>query len=107
MPIIRIDWDDEKLTQDELAPLAKAIREIVSETTGISDVFIYANSSQLKINIAPIEVFIEMSKQKIADQDKLVSEITSKITEWKKENNFTIPINLTLIPMDWKIEIGI
>lgn len=107
MPIIRIDWDNEKLTQEELAPLASAVRDIVSKVTGIEDVFVYANSAQLKINVAPIEVFVEMSKQKITNQDELISKIKNMISQWKQENNFTIPINLTLIPMDWKIEIGI
>lgn len=107
MPIIRIDWDNEKLTQEELAPLASAVRDIVSEVTGIEDVFVYANSAQLKINVAPIEVFVEMSRQKITNQDELISKIKSMISQWKQEHDFMIPVNLTLIPMDWKIEIGI
>jgi hypothetical protein len=48
-----------------------------------------------------------MSAQKIADADKLIGDIKIRLAEWKKDNNFPHPINLTLIPMQWKIEIGI
>ena len=59
------------------------------------------------MKIAPIEIFVEMSAPKIKDLDKLTGDIKNKIIEWKKETNFAYPINLTIIPMSWKIEIGI
>ena len=68
---------------------------------------VYANNSQVKIAVSPIEIFIRLSDHKITDADKLISDIKSKLSEWKIENNFPHPINLTLIPMNWKIEIGI
>ena len=107
MPVIRIDYDDEKLDKDEILTLSNAIQKIVSETTKIEDVFVYANSSQIKVKIAPIEIFVQMSSHKIKDVDKLVNEIKAKLSDWKKKNAFHHPINLTLIPMNWKIEIGI
>ncbi len=107
MPVIRIDYDDEKLGKGEIFNLSEAVQKIVSETTSIEDVFVYANSSQIKIKIAPVEIFIQMSAHKIKDVDKLVKEIKSKLSEWKKKSSFNYLINLTLIPMDWKIEIGI
>ena len=107
MPVIRIDYDDEKLDKDEILTLSNAIQKIVSETTKIEDVFVYANSSQIKVKVAPIEIFVQMSAHKIKDVDKLVSEIKSKLSDWKKKNSFHHLINLTLIPMNWKIEIGI
>ena len=107
MPIIRIDWDDEKLSKDEILTLSNAIQKIVSEITKIEDVFVYANSSQIKVKIAPIEIFVEMSAHKIKDQDELIVAIKTKLSAWKKKSAFHHPINLTLIPMNWKIEIGI
>ena len=58
MPVIRIDYDDEKLDKDAILTLSNAIQKIVSETTKIEDVFVYANSSQIKVKVAPIEIFI-------------------------------------------------
>lgn len=107
MPIIRIDYDNSKLKEKEVLDLSNAAQKIISEITGIEDVFAYANSSHIKVKIAPIEIFVEMSAPKIKDLDKLTEDIKSKIIEWKKETNFAHPINLTIIPMSWKIETGI
>ncbi len=107
MPVIRLDYDDEKLSKGEVLILSQAIQKIVSETTHIEDVFVYANSSQIKVKIAPIEIFVQMSADKIKDVDNLVDEIKSKLSVWKKKTAFPHLINLTFIPMDWKIEIGI
>jgi len=107
MPIIKIDYDNSKLREKEIFDLSNAIQKIVSEVTGIEDVFVYGNSSQVKVKIAPIEIFVEISAHKINDLDKLTGDIKNRIIEWKKETNFAHPINLTIIPMSWKIEIGI
>ncbi len=48
-----------------------------------------------------------MSAHKIKDEQNLFDSIKQKISEWKKKNKFTHSINLTFIPMNWKIEIGI
>ena len=96
-----------KLGEDEVLTLSNAIQKIVSEVTKIEDVFVYADSSKIKVKIAPIEIFIQMSAHKISDADKIIGEIKSKLSDWKKKAVFRHPINLTLIPMSWKIEIGI
>ena len=67
----------------------------------------YADSPKIKIKIAPIEVFVEMSAGKITDRETLFAVLKDKIHTWKSTNNFTQPINLTLTPMDWKFEVGI
>ena len=102
-----MDFDNTKVTDQEIQKLSEAIQKIVSEVTNIEDVFVYANSSQIKVNIAPIEIFVQMSAQKIKDADRLVKEIKDRLSQWKKENNFSQPINFTFIPMEWKIEIAI
>ncbi len=107
MPLINIKYDDAKVSDTEIKILSESIQKIVSGVTGIEDVFVYGDSAKIKVNIAPIEIFIEMSAEKIIDQDKLLSQIVTKITEWKAENKFPHQINLTLIPMNWKIKIGI
>lgn len=107
MPIIRVDRDDEKLHKEDMIVLCNAIQKIVKEVTKIDDVFVYANSSQVKLYIAPIEIFIEMSKTKIENKSVLLDEITSKLSLWKSEHSFSHIINVTLIPMDWEIRIGI
>lgn len=107
MPIIRIDFDDEQVDRNEMKVLSKAVQKIVAETTGIEDVFVYANSAEIKLNVAPIEIFVEMSAHKIKSIDQLMEQIKESLAEWKKQDGFDYPINLTIIPMQWKVEIGI
>lgn len=107
MPMIHIEFDDRKVSTEEVQSLSKGIQKIVSEATHIEDVFVYANSAQIKIKIAPIEIFVRMTDHKITDEDELVKEIKVKLQEWKKVTNFQHSINFTLVPMHWKVEVGI
>lgn len=104
--MIKIQYDDSKVKRGDIEKLSDAIQKIVSKTTGIEDVFVYGNSSEIKVKIAPIEIFVEMSAHKIKDEDALIKDIKERLTVWKKENNFSLPINLSLVPMHWKIENG-
>lgn len=105
MPLIRIEYDN--ISESDIRGLSQSVRDIVSHVTGIEDVFVYANSSQIKIRVAPVEIFVEMSANKISNADELIEKIKSGISDWKKTSSFNYPINLSLIPMSWKIEIGI
>ncbi|PIQ92498.1 MAG: hypothetical protein COV70_00440 [Parcubacteria group bacterium CG11_big_fil_rev_8_21_14_0_20_39_22] len=107
MPLINLEYDNASVSDAEAEAISKSVRDIVSETTGIADVFVYANTARVKIQIAPIEIFLRMTGKKIQNRKELVSAIKKKLTLWKSENNFKHPINLTLIPMDWNVEIGI
>lgn len=107
MPLIRLEFDNTKVPDEEVKQLSEAIQKIVVEVTGIEDVFVYANSAQIKVNIAPIEIFVEISASIVKDETELMQNIKNQLTTWKKENNFIQPINLTLIPMNWKFEVGI
>ncbi len=107
MPIIRIEFDDEKVHKDAINQLAQAIQKIVAQATNIEEVSVYANSAQIKVQVAPIEVFIEMSAHVINDLDVLFESITSDIRKRKNGNSFEYPITLTIIPMKRKFEVGI
>ena len=107
MPVIHLEYDENKLSDKEAEAVSVAVRDIVSRVTKIEDVFVYANTARIKVQVAPIEFFVQMSASKITDLDALVLEIKTEIQDWKMKNNFTMPINLSFIPMNWKIEIGI
>lgn len=107
MPIIRIQYDNNKFKKDTLDTLVISIQKIVSEATKIKEVFVYVNSAEITYLADPIEIFVEMSAHKIENLDQLFKEVSDNLKSWKKENNFTIPMNLTIIPMNWKLEIGI
>lgn len=107
MPIIRIDFDDTILSDADAKNLSNAIQKIVSEKTDIKDVFVYANSSQIKVAIAPIEIFIEMSAKIMMEKENLSALIKQDLSQWKKDTSYPHLINMTLIPMEWTMEIGI
>ena len=65
MPMITMEFDDTKVTDQEIQALAEAMQKIVSIATDIEDVFVYANSARIRVKIAPIEVFVQMTASKI------------------------------------------
>jgi hypothetical protein len=107
MPLIRLEFDDAKLPAAAALSLSEAVRDIVAHETGIEDVFVYANTAQIKVQVAPVEIFVEMSAAKIRNLDDLFARIEKGLSEWKKNTAFVYPINLTIIPMQWKFKTGI
>jgi hypothetical protein len=105
--MIDIEFDGQKVSKREALAVSNAIQKIVSEATGIEDVFVYANNSTIKVKTSPIEIWIRMSAHKIKNEDRLFATVKNRLSEWKKESKFKHLINLTLIPMGWKFETGI
>jgi hypothetical protein len=107
MPIIDVEFDDAKVTDEEIQTLSVAVQKIVSEVTGIEDVSVYANSARITVKVAPIEVFVRLSAHKIPDLEKMFTVLKTQVANWKRASQFAQSINLTLIPMTWKFEVGI
>ncbi len=107
MPMITIKYDDAKVKDDEIVLLSKAVQKIVQEATKIPEVFVYADSPKIKIDVAPIEIFVEMSASKVTDREGLFQDIKTHLSDWKKTNNYSNPITITLTPMDWRFEVDI
>lgn len=106
-PLINIEYDNAHASEKQMRELSEHVRDVVSETTGIKDVFVYTNTATIKVQVAPVEIFVRMTAAKIEDRETLVETIKKELSAWKEETDFPHPINLTLIPMDWNIEIGI
>ncbi len=107
MPMINIKFDDQKVEDKEIVALSNAVIKIVQHATGISEVFVYADSPRIKIGVAPVEIFVEMSASKVNDREKLFEAIKEPLSKWRKDNNFRHPITITLTPVDWRFEVDI
>jgi hypothetical protein len=109
MPIIRIEYDPDKVSAAQITQLAKDVVRFTKETTGIPETYAWVNASQIRINIDPVDIFIELSAHKVPDGDpnQLSKPIAAKIKQWKQEHHFEPPINLTVTPVNWALEIGI
>ena len=105
--MITITYDDAKMKDDEIVALSHAIQQIVKDATKIDDVFVYADSPKITLAVAPIEIFVQMSATKIPDREMLFQEMKLQLLAWKESAGVSYPINLTLMPMDWKFEVGI
>ena len=107
MPMINIKFDDQKVNDQEVVALSNAIIKIVQDATKIPEVFVYADSPRIKIGVAPIEIFVEMSASKVPDKETLFQAIKEPLSRWKRENNFKHSITITLTPVDWKFDVDI
>ncbi len=107
--MINIKFDDARVQDADIVLLSNNVQKIVSKITGVKDTFVYADSPKIKIAVAPIEIFVEMGVKEFETRDRhsLMKEIKIELAEWKKESNFSSPINLSIVVMDWIFEIGI
>ena len=106
MPVIYIEFDNSKVQEKEILLLSKSMQKIVSGL-GFEDVPVYANNSKIKVKVHPIEIFVQVSAHKVPNPDKTMKALSSALSAWKKKSSFKSPINLSLIPMKWRIEKGI
>jgi len=107
MPVVNIEFDSDAVSNENIQKLADATHEIVSKVTDIEDVPVYAHNAEAKSHVAPIEIFIRLSTHKVEDVDALTAALKHAFSTWKQEQGYPHPINMTFIPMDWKIEIDI
>lgn len=107
MPVIRIEYDDTIVSDDQAHALAVATQREVAEETGIKDVFVYGNASKIRVGVAPIEIWVEVTASKISNADDTLASLRQRLGGWKVTADFPHPINLTLNLMNWKFAIGI
>lgn len=107
MPVIRLEYDNAVVTEAEAQAICDAAQKVVEGATGIKEVFVYGNTSHIKVKVAPIEIWVEMSDHKIQDADILAKSFREGLSQWKQQTDFTHLINITLIPMAWKLELDI
>jgi hypothetical protein len=107
MPVIRIEYDPAVVTDFRARALCQAAKAAVVAATGIPETFVYGNASQIRVDVAPVEIWVEVSTSKVPDPAKTAADIRAKLSEWKQQDNFGAKINLTLIPMQWQLELEI
>lgn len=105
--MISIAFDHLQVTSIEIGELAQGIQGIVSDALNDKDVFVYTNSAPVSAAVEPIEVFVQVNKQKVSEPDALTQTIAKHIADWKKEAKFNHPINLNIIPVEWHSKTGI
>ena len=105
--MITIHYDDTVIARDEVRTLSEAIHQIVREVMAVNDVFVYAYTAQVLVGADPIEVFIQVNASKVSDVPRVIDLVTARLTAWKQQSEFSVPINLNVIPVEWHYKIGI
>ncbi len=83
MPVIRVEYDPDKITTEQITRLATDVVEFTKEVTGIPETYAWVNAAQIRIDIDPVDIMIEMSAHKIPEGDasKLSKPIAAKLKQ--------------------------
>jgi hypothetical protein len=105
MPTIQMLFDDSVVRESEIHRLGVFLRELCinSKNLDVKVCFAYAECPKIKINLLPIEIYVKITRRKILNETAFLEEIETKLKTWKVKEGFKHPVNVLLIPMDWKI----
>src|SRR3989344_3460744 len=111
MPVVKIDYDSQKFSKDFVQLLATELHSVVSKASNLppDDVSVFANENQITINAAPMEIYVNAGSGSIPNQDKetMLKIISETVRDFKREQNVTVPANISIVEMLWKVEVGI
>lgn len=104
--LITILYDVKIVTDQEIDTLCHSMQQLVKGILAQNDVFVYANKP-LHILADPIEIFIQVNKAQIENPAQLTEDVSASLSAWKQENNFKVPININVHPVEWHHKIGV
>jgi hypothetical protein len=111
MPIVRIDYEKNKLSKEEIQKISEAIQGFAAEATGYEpkDISVFASENQITVNAAPIEVYIYATFPTASEQDmeSMLAKLKGLIVSFKAENNINVPFNLSVAKMNWKFQLEV
>ncbi|MEK7638793.1 MAG: hypothetical protein AAB388_01390 [Patescibacteria group bacterium] len=111
MPIVRIDYEKSKLSQEEIQKVAAAIQKFAAEATGYTpaEVSVFASPNQVTVNAAPIEIYVYATFSEVSEQDmeRILAKLRDQIVPFKQHNNITVPFNISVVKMNWKFELEV
>ena len=110
-PVVKIDYDSKKFTDDTIRVLCEELHQAVSRASNLplTDVSIFANPYQITVNAAPMEVYVNAGSGAIpnGDKQKMLDDITNQEKKFKTEKGIDIPINISIVEMAWKVGVGV
>ena len=108
MPQINIEYDKEIVTLEEIKQVSVGIQVIVEKLTPGRLVFVNATSFDFSLNSDPLEILIQLSRDIVEGRrEEYLNDIVKDFKTWKASENFKVPTNIVLIPMDWDLKINV
>lgn len=105
--MITICYDADTVSVEDSTILSKGVRDLVAAVIGDSDVFVYADSAVVRVDVAPIEIFVQLNAANEPDSELVNKQLAARLAEWKSRSNFPHVINLNIMPVAWHSTIGI
>jgi hypothetical protein len=111
MPIVRIDYERNQFSEDEIQKIADAVQLFAAEATEYDpkEISVFASANQITINAAPIEIYIYATFPAASENDMetMLEKLAISILNFKKENNIETLINLSVVKMNWKFRLEV
>jgi phenylpyruvate tautomerase PptA (4-oxalocrotonate tautomerase family) len=84
MPIVRIDYEKEKLSKEQMRTIATKLQGLTAQAIGyeLTDISVFASENQITIFADSVVLF-------------------------KKEQGIEMPFNLSIVKMNWKFKLEI
>ena len=110
-PVVKIDYDSDKFSEETIRALSKELHEAVSQASNLppEDVSVFASKNEITVNAAPMEIYVNAGSSAIpnGDKQKMLDNITAAVKKCKEEKGVTVPINISVVEMSWKVGVGI
>ncbi len=111
MPIVRIDYEKNKISQEEIRKVAEAIQGFAAEATGydLPEISVFASENQITVNAAPVEIYVYATFPGVSEQDMeaMLAKLKDLVVPFKEQNGITVPFNLSVAKMDWKFQLEV
>jgi len=111
MPIVRIEYEQQRISDETVRVVANAIQGFAAEATGYgpADISVFATANQITVNAAPIEIYVYASFPAVAEEDmeKMLEILSERVRALKIEHSIDIPFNLSVVKMAWKFQLEV
>ncbi len=111
MPIVRIDYEKNKISKEEMQKVIIAIQEFAAKATGynIPDISVFASENQITLNAAPVEIYVyaTFSDKSESEMEFMLQKLKDLVIPFKEQNSINIPFNLSIVKMNWKFRLEV
>lgn len=111
MPIVKIEYEKTRVSEEEMQTVATALHGFVAEVTGYEpkDISVFASPNHFSVNAAPLEVYIygNFPDATESSMEATLEKLAALIAPFKIERGITTPLNLSIAKMNWKFKLEV
>lgn len=111
MPIVKIDYDKEKLSQEQIRSIVNRLQSAVADVTGYDpkEISVFAYENQITANAAPLEIYIYATFPDVTSEkmESMLNRLADLLAPFKKEQDINVPFNISVAKMNWKFKLEV